>query len=122
MTTPCLTPMLRGNRSVCYLASISPSYLPLIIDIQWGGELSVSLVRNLPRPNSHSFILNVDTLPIGYTFDPINNILYFPPNTTVSPNQFAVWTPPVSQDTCGAWVWTASSICVGIESVFCDEL
>lgn len=117
-TTQCNT----NSRSVCYMASIPVAQLPFVIDIHWTGETTTSLVRNLLRPNSHSFILGTDALPEGYFFDTVTNILYFPSSTPVTTTQFAVWTPPSVIDSCGTWTWTAVAICVGVESVFCDEI
>lgn len=105
----------------CCIARVPPANLASIVDINWNGSTSLNLVRLVTRPTKTSFILGTDTLPIGYTYDNINNILYFPPDVRVSTDQFAIWTSQ-GQDSCGNYVWEATSICVAVECGNCIDL
>jgi hypothetical protein len=114
------TPTNSSPVARCCIVGIPSANLTSIIDIKWDGSSSVSLVRNLSRPNSHSFILGTDTLPIGYSFT--GGILYFPPNESVSADQFAVWTAPTGPDACNSYVWVSTKICVSVNCLDCREL
>lgn len=113
---------IKNDLSICCYVGIPSASVTSIIDIDWNGELVHQSVLNTLRPNEHSFILGTDPLPVGYLWDSVNHVLYFPPNKIIHNNQFATWTAPTVIDSCGAYIWNAEPLCVTYECKNCYEV
>lgn len=106
---------------LCWAAAVPPAYANLYLDVNYDGVARVEQVILRSAPNDHTFNLTTDVLPFGWVFDAINGVLYYPQG--YMPNgKFAVWTAPTAMDACGAYVWTATEICLKLESGNCGDL
>lgn len=122
LTRSCTNTVSTSLPSQCCIVRVPETYLTAIIDIHWDDVVEFAKVSDANRPNNHSFILGSDTLPIGYSYNSGDNILYFPPGVAVKPTQFAVWTSTGDVDSCGAFVWEAVAICVTVNCGNCSEI